>query len=529
MVPEGGALLARVLGIGPTAGAPPDAKVTLSVPEIGQSLPTGQFGPPLRGGRDLPPRRRPWRRLVTLAVAFISVVALTGSVTAGALLWYGQQSIGQLDIPGLARPDGSAVANVEEMTEVLNVLLVGDDSREGLTDEQLLALGTDEVDGGRTDTIMLLQLDPVEGRALLLSFPRDLLVTRCDGSRGRINAAYSTGESTGTGGAVCVVETVSDLTGIPIHHYIEVNFAGFIDVVDTLGGVTMYIEEPGLRDRYAGLELEPGCQELDGAEALSFVRARKLDSDFGRMARQQRFVKELTDEVASAGTLLNVPRLFALVDAVGKAVDTDRDLSLADMRRIAFSLRDLSSGELDTRTVPATTRVINGASMQVMKEEEAEELFAAFREGEGAPDHLGREQPHEVTVADVSPVAVLNGAGVTGLAADAAELLEDRGFTVAGTENADDFDYDRTEIHHSPEAADEAKLLRQALPAAELVPGDDDEELTVIIGARFDPQEAEREAELDPVDPEETSAPAPETTPSPEPTYQGATAAEERC
>lgn len=496
---------------------------------IGQNLPPGQFGPPQSGGRAAGGRWWSWRRAAVLAATFVVVVGLTTTVTAGALLWYGERSVGRLDVPGLASPDDAA-AGMEEITEVVNVLLVGDDSRDGLTDEQLLALGTEAVDGGRTDTIMLLQLDPRREKAAMLSFPRDLFVTRCDGSRGRINAAYAIGESEGVGGAACLVETVTDFTGIDINHYIEVNFAGFIDVVDVLGGVTLYIDEPGLRDRYAGLDLAPGCQRLDGVEALAFVRARRLDSDFGRMARQQRFVRELMSEVTSAGTLLNVPRLFSLVDAAGRAVETDRALSVADMRRIAFSLRQLTTEELDLRTVPAVPRTIGGAAYVVAQEEEAEELFEAFRKGTLARDDLGREAPREIVADDVPPLTVLNGAGTSGLAAAAAEFLEAQGFEVEETANADRFGYERVRVIHPAEQREEAELIAEAFDDALLERGDAEEGFTVIVGSDFEPPEADTATDAEADDrlvrsPDGDASPEP----TPSPTYRGATTRSDRC
>lgn len=454
-----------------------------------------------------------------LVGVFVVVVGLTTAATAGALLWYGERAITRVDVPGLVAP-GEPVESLEEITEILNVLVVGDDSRDGLTDEQLVALGTERVAGGRTDTVMLLQLDPAREHAAVLSFPRDLLVTRCDGSDGRINAAYGIGESNGTGGAACLVDTVTDFTGIPINHYVEVNFAGFIDVVDVLGGVTMYIEEPGIVDRYAGLDLDAGCQTLDGTQALGFVRARKIDNDFGRMARQQRFVRELVSEIVSAGTLVNVPRMFAIVDAAGRAVETDSDLSLSVMRRLAFSLRNLSAERLDTRVVPAVPRTIGGAAMVVAREEEAEELFAAFREGTIAPEELGREQPQAVDVADVPSLTVLNGVGVAGVAAAAAEELERKGFTVEETGNADRFGFHRTRVIHPRGLREEAEIVAGAFDDAVLEVGALDEPFTVVIGSDYEPSLDGREDQAGP-----TASPEPEPTP----TFRGATAHERRC
>lgn len=482
-------------------------------------LRVGEFGPAQTGGRS---RCGRWslRRIGILAGVFVVAVGMTTAGTAGALLWYGERAISRVEVPGLAVP-GVPLEGVEEITEILNVLLVGDDSRDGLTDEQLLALGTDRVDGGRTDTIMLLQLDPAREHAAVLSFPRDLLVTRCDGSNGRINAAYAIGESRGTGGAACLVDTVTEFTGIRINHYVEVNFAGFIDVVDVLGGVTMYIEEPGLRDRYAGLDLDAGCQALDGTQALGFVRARKIDNDFGRMARQQRFVRELVSEITGAGTLLNVPRLFAIVDAAGRAVETDQELSIGVMRRLAFSLRNLSTDRLDTRVVPAVPRSINGAAMVVAKEDEAEELFAAFREGSVAREDLGRDEPQEVDVTDVPPLTVLNGAGAAGIAAVAAEELEALGFTVDETGNADRFGFSRVRVIHPRDLREEAEVVAAAFDDAVLEVGGVDEPFTVVIGTDYRPSEAGTT--------DGRGAPTASPEPEPTPTFRGATGHERRC
>src|SRR5699024_6111898 len=137
----------------------------------------------------------------------------------------------------------------------------------------------------------LVQLDPRRDGAAMMSFPRDLRVERCNGSTGKINAAYAIGEGTDVGGPSCLVQTVNELTDIPIHHYVEVDLAGFIDVVEALDGVSMYLDQP-ITDRYAGVDFPAGCVTMDGAAALGFVRARNIDNDFGRIARQQRFAGE---------------------------------------------------------------------------------------------------------------------------------------------------------------------------------------------------------------------------------------------
>jgi LCP family protein required for cell wall assembly len=476
----------------------------------------GQYGPPLRGGK---PRTRAStaRRVGVVALSTVLVGTLLLTLVAGALVLYGERSLERIDVD-FGEPPEHDGPDIDELTEVLNVVVVGNDSREGLTDEQLLRLGTEDHGGQLTDTVMLLQLDPRRDKAALLSFPRDLLVTRCDGSRGRINAAYVIGEQSGVGGASCLVQTVRDFTGITVHHYVEVNFAGFVDVVDTVGGVTMYLDEP-IRDLTAGLDLPSGCVTMDGIDALSFVRARQLDDDFGRMARQQRFVRELTREITSVGTLLNVPRLFSLVDSVGRAVETDRDLSLGEMRRIAFSLRTITPESLDTRTVPAVPRRVNGAALVVAKEEEAERLFQAFRDGTVFPDELGTEPPAAVGVSDVPPVLVLNGAGIPGLAAEVAAALTERGFEVSDTDNAENFDFVQTQVVYPAQLLEEAELLAQALGGVSLVPGDPDDELIVVVGSAFEM------GSLPPI--AETPTATPDAEPAPE--FRGAQPSDVEC
>lgn len=497
----------------------------------GTPLADGPYGPLLRGGRYRPGGPN-WRRIGVLAVVLLAVLALSTSVALTGVLWYGSQQVGRVEVADLQRAgdsDGDGSVDLPELTDVLNILVVGSDSRERLSEEDLAVLGTEREGGSRTDTIMLVQLDPRRDQASVLSFPRDLRVTRCDGSEGKINAAYAIGESTAGGGPTCLVRTVTELTGIPINHFVQVDFAGFIEIVDALGGVSLYLEEP-LVDAYAGLDLPAGCVELDGRAALGFVRTRRLDSDFGRIARQQRFIREVVAEASRVGTLVNVPKLLSLVDAAGKAVDADRDLSLAQMRRIALSLRDMDAEGLDMRTVPGAARKVDGVWYVLADEAAAEQLFAAFREARPAPGDLGTgeptEQPTAVRVADVPPLVVLNGAGVAGLAGRAAEALDEHGFTVEEVGNASDYDQVRTKVTHPPALAEEAALVGQALGGAEVVEGGAGEDLTVLLGSDYEPDAPEV---AEPAAPEATVAATPEPEPAPTPDFVGATPSEVRC
>jgi len=451
------------------------------------------------------------RGWLTVVAAFVVVMTLTATATAGTLIWYSDHAIGRVDVTALE--DGAISARdldgdgelspaeqeveVDEIEEVMNVLVVGNDSREGLTEEELGALGTEDHGAQLTDTIMLFQLDPRRDNAAVLSFPRDLRVEYCNGGVGKINGAYAVGEESGVGGPNCLVETITELTGIPIQHYVEVDFAGFIDVVDTLGGVDLYLDEP-IRDRYAGIDLPAGCVTLDGKQALGFVRARHIDSDLGRVARQQRFLKELVAEATSAGTLMNPARLFGLVRSLAGTVETDAGLGLDEMRRIAYSLRGVNADRLVARTVPVYDDTINGVYYAVPIESQAEAIFAAFRNGTiipPQPGEAGSEAPTaaptapSLTAADVDPLVVLNGAGTGGLGSATSRHLRAHGFEVILTDNADEFGQERTRVRYAPGLDAQAEVVAEALGGAvleEVAPGTP---LTVIVGSDFDPDD----------------------------------------
>lgn len=330
----------------------------------------GGFGPAERGRQRprvrLPgglrrPRLPGTRGLARVLLSGLLVLVLAVLATGTALALYTSSQIKREAVGGLRAASGQ-----------MNVLIVGNDSREGLTDEQLQQLGTEGVAGDRTDTVFLLSVSG--GRAALLSFPRDLYVQRCDGSRGRINSAY------GLGGPTCLVETVSGLSGIPVSHYAEVNFLGFMNIVDAVGGVTVYFEEPFV-DRPAGVDLPAGCQRLDGRQAIGYVRARTVDSDLGRIARQQRFIAELADEVLSVSTVVNVPRLFATAGAAGRSLTASDNLSVLDLLRLARAGRGFAGAGLATYTVPGSPSHIGGAAVLVPDESAAGSIFASFRDG----------------------------------------------------------------------------------------------------------------------------------------------------
>jgi LCP family protein required for cell wall assembly len=315
-----------------------------------------------------------------VAIVLVAALAVGAAVVAGALWWI-DRSVDRTSVDGLGQDDVTVAGGDAEADEgdeevdarALTVLVLGSDTREVLTPEERRELGTGNAEGERTEVIALTRLDPTADELRVLSVPRDTLVERCDGSSGRINAAFTIGEQDGTGGLTCVVETLRDWLGVRIDHVVKVDFRGFVDIVDATGGVEMYIEEP-MEDRRANLDLEEGCQRLDGADALAFVRARHLDDDFGRMQRQQRFVVELRDELADQGVLTDLPGLLRVAEATARAVELDDTLTLNRIQRLVRQHRDTLRGDIETRTVPGEIEYIDGFAFVRADEQRATEL-----------------------------------------------------------------------------------------------------------------------------------------------------------
>src|SRR5699024_2957898 len=189
-----------------------------------------------------------------------------------------------------------------------NWLLVGSDSRQGLSEEEQAALGTGgDVGIGRTDTIMLLHI-PRSGTAQLVSIPRDSYVNVPGFGSDKINAAFT------YGGPQLLAQTVEEATGVGIDHYAEIGMGGLANVVDSVGGVEICVKE-AITDPLAGIDLAAGCQDLEGADALGYVRTRATaQGDLDRVQRQREFFAALLDKITSPATLINPIRTISLIN-----------------------------------------------------------------------------------------------------------------------------------------------------------------------------------------------------------------------
>ncbi len=410
-------------------------------------------------------RRASGRTAVRWAAIGLGGLAVLALLVALALWWYANSQFDEIDVPSLEEEQTAGeVEGAGELEDTLNVLVVGNDTREGLTEAQLQELGTEDDGSQLTDTIMIVQIAPSREKAVVVAFPRDLRVDHPGEGAVKINSVRA------RGGPDALVDTVQDFSGLDLDHYVEINMAGFLDLADALGGVEICLDEP-LVDDYAGVDLPAGCQTLDSVDALGFVRSRRVPTeqfgaaDFGRIAKQQYYLQQAMSQATQLGTLANPLKVKRLIDAVASAVTTDRELGLTDMYRIANTLKGATADDVIMRTVPGTTQDIDGQSFVIHDAGPTTDLFAAMREGGDLGDE-GTEPPRELAPADVS-VLVVNGVGREGLAGDVQSYLEEREFVVVDAVNPSDLDpaaefdtsLERLTIRHTPDALPRAELL----------------------------------------------------------------------
>ena len=250
----------------------------------------------------------------------------------------------------------------EKTSKAENYLLVGSDTREGLTKQQMRELrvgSTATAAGGRSDTMLIIHLSKSRDRAYIISLPRDSLVvipehvsssdkkTIVPDRQGKLNSAFS------YGGAPLLIKTVERATSIKIDHYVEVSFAGFAGIVDALGGIEV-CTKVDIDDPKSHLVLSAGVHTLDGIEALKYVRTRDFDGrgDIGRMQRQQQFMSAVLNKATSSGTLLNPFKVKNFINASLASVKLDSGLAPDDLLTLAKQMKNLSSGNVRTLTVP---------------------------------------------------------------------------------------------------------------------------------------------------------------------------------
>ena len=338
------------------------------------SAPPDAPGPPAPSQPTIaspaPTRRRRWsiwRILKWAAAAYI--------LWLGALMVYAAVSLDKVEA---LSPDPIAD------TDGTVWLLVGSDSRDGLTKKEQRVLRTGNTEGQRTDTIMLVH-QKLGQTPTLVSIPRDSWVTipahtATDGTDvedrgGKINAAYS------YGGAPLLSQTIEYNTGLHVDNYMEVGMGGIVDLTDSVGGVEVCFEE-AISDENSGLDVPAGCQTLDGGDALAWVRMRYADpkGDLGRIERQRQYIALMVDELLSWQTLVNPFRQWDIVNAMLDSVRVDNGTGLFDLGTFGLGMGRIAAGSGEVTTVPIddTDHWENGQWVIKWDPAEADELFSSM-------------------------------------------------------------------------------------------------------------------------------------------------------
>ena len=297
-----------------------------------ETPPPPPSGRPSRAGAPQPPPRRPAGGLSRLArvprprfrLRYLWLLLVLWLVYLIAVPFFAWNNVSQVN----AFPQGKRPAD----TPGTNYLIVGSDSRKGLSAEQRKQLHTGNESGQRTDTIMLMH--DGSGPTLLMSIPRDSIVAIPGHGTTKINAAFA------YGGPKLLIQTVENLTGIHIDHYVEIGFGGFVNVVDAVGGITICPSHT-MNDKLANLHVKKGCQHADGRVALAYARSRHADPKLGDIARggqQREVVNAVGHKALTPWTFLNPFRYWSLNMSAADSLSVDKDLSVIGMGRFAWGM-----------------------------------------------------------------------------------------------------------------------------------------------------------------------------------------------
>jgi len=388
------------------------------------------------------------QRAALSAGGLISALVLALSGGAWALTGYVNGNVGRVNAGTAGTPPGGP----------LNILLAGVDRRTGLTAAQEAQLHVGHVASANSDTMMLIHLSADHTKVTVVSFPRDSWVDIPGHGMNKINAAY------GLGGPKLMVRTVERASGLAINDYIEVNFLGFVRVIDALGGVDVCLPQ-ALTDSYSGLHLSAGKHHVRGITALKYARDRHsfATEDLARIDNQQRLLASLLNEAIGGGTLANPLRLSRFLNAVLAAVRVDNGLNVA---ALADQMRGISTGKVAFTTVPvadASYMAPDGQSAVEWDPAAAGRLFGAISSDKPliAPPR-SRAKPAPVHV------DVYNGTLIGGLSAATGAQLAQLGFRVRDGLTWPRQDVGQTVIYYRHGQLAAARQVRAELPGAAL-------------------------------------------------------------
>jgi len=318
--------------------------------------PTGP-GAPKRRGRS---RRR--HTVAKVVVASLVVLAMATGLSVVFIYRHLNGNLNVQDLTGQLGGDRPSKKDVGGPHEPLNILVMGSDARDckGCNIDNLTGMGQ------RSDTTILVHLSADRTRAYGISIPRDSMVDRptCLGPNGQKipgGTHVMWNEAFSVGGPACTMKQFESLTGIRLDHYVVVNFEGFKNMVDAIGGVQVCIPQPGFVDPSHGINLPAGTRKLEGQQALSYVRERYMvgnGSDIGRMKRQQAFIASMAHQVVSAGTLSRPDRVVSFLNAATQSLTTDLP-NLVKIGQLGYEFRHIGLDHIQFITIPNETDPTN--------------------------------------------------------------------------------------------------------------------------------------------------------------------------
>lgn len=417
--------------------------------------------------------RHPWLRRVAFGVSALLVVVLVLGIAAYIKL---NGNIDRVDITGALgqRPKQVATADAKTKLKAINIMVIGSDSR---------GSGSSIV-GARSDTNLVVHLSADRKSAIVVSIPRDSMTmaprdcknlddTVQNGVIRQWNANFQ------DGGEACTIRTFEGLTDIYIDHFVIIDFRGFQQMVDALGGVTV-CTPVAINDRDAQLTLPAGRTKVNGKQALGYVRVRHGigdGSDLGRIDRQQAFLSSVIQEATKSSLLLRPDKLFRFLDAATGAMTTDKGLDTGEMKDIAQSVARIGTDQirfvkLPTRPYPADTNRVEWLPA-------ADTIWKAIREDQplpGTKPPAGTPKPTPSTTSaaplTVAPsqisVRVTNDSGVGGLAKQAATELQTEGFKVTTYLTGTGTPTEGVVVRYGPGKEAAARTVAAVYPGAKL-------------------------------------------------------------
>lgn len=464
-----------------------------------------------RGSRAIPRQRRTRREAFThdatiagrILVAVACLVALAGT---GYVWNYKRSWDGNWNTVNAVNPDDANIRNKDAQGGDENYLIVGTDTRTG-KNSKIGAGTTSDVEGARSDTVILVNVPANRSRVVAVSFPRDLQVDRptcrdwnnstgqygetlSEESDVKLNSVYA------VGGPECLVKLLTQMSGLNINHFIGMDFSGFRKIVDQVGGVEVCSTTP-LYDYEIGTVLrKAGRQKLNGRTSLRYVRARTISTegngDYGRIKRQQLFMSSLLRSTLSGNVLSNPSRLNAIVNTFIQnsyvdGVDTQSLLDLAD------SMQGIEAGRVTFLTIPTSGTSTDGQNNEIPRTDDIDNIFNAIIDDQKLPGEKktkkpaasndspapttsaapNSDKPTKVSAKAMSPsnvgIRVLNGTGKTGLATEVSEQLTPMGFDVRGVADASE-QRSSTIVRYGAGEEDAAATVAKMFPGASIQP-----------------------------------------------------------